>query len=79
MERGIISLSDIQTGPSTGTRATPAQRVEDAISYATLADRTGLDVFALGSTTLPSTPLPPRPLSWPPSPPAPGGAGWPAG
>jgi alkanesulfonate monooxygenase SsuD/methylene tetrahydromethanopterin reductase-like flavin-dependent oxidoreductase (luciferase family) len=48
MELGIISLSDIQTGPSTGTRATPAQRVEDAISYATLADRTGLDVFALG-------------------------------
>jgi alkanesulfonate monooxygenase SsuD/methylene tetrahydromethanopterin reductase-like flavin-dependent oxidoreductase (luciferase family) len=48
MELGIISLSDIQTSPSTGTRATAAQRVDDAIGYATLADRTGLDVFALG-------------------------------
>ena len=48
MELGIISLSDIQTDPSTGKRATAAQRVDDAIGYATLADRTGLDVFALG-------------------------------
>jgi len=53
MEFGIISLSDIQTDPKTGTRATPAQRVDDAIAYATLADRTGLEVFTLGEHHIP--------------------------
>jgi alkanesulfonate monooxygenase SsuD/methylene tetrahydromethanopterin reductase-like flavin-dependent oxidoreductase (luciferase family) len=42
MELGIISLSDIQSGH------TAHERVEDAIRWATLADRLGLDVFALG-------------------------------
>lgn len=42
MELGIISLSDIQAG------ATARGRVDDAITYAALADRLGLDVFALG-------------------------------
>jgi luciferase-like monooxygenase len=42
VELGIISLSDIQAGQ------TARERVEDAIRYARLADRLGLDVFALG-------------------------------
>jgi alkanesulfonate monooxygenase SsuD/methylene tetrahydromethanopterin reductase-like flavin-dependent oxidoreductase (luciferase family) len=42
MELGIISLSDVQAGQ------TQAQRVQDAVRYARLADRLGLDVFALG-------------------------------
>src|SRR3954447_7255875 len=42
MQLGIISLSDVQAGQ-------PApDRVADAIHYASLADRLGLDVFALG-------------------------------
>jgi alkanesulfonate monooxygenase SsuD/methylene tetrahydromethanopterin reductase-like flavin-dependent oxidoreductase (luciferase family) len=42
MQLGIISLSDIQSGH------TAEERVDDAIRWATLADRLGLDVFALG-------------------------------
>jgi alkanesulfonate monooxygenase SsuD/methylene tetrahydromethanopterin reductase-like flavin-dependent oxidoreductase (luciferase family) len=42
MQLGIISLSDVQAGQ------TQAQRVQDAVRYARLADRLGLDVFALG-------------------------------
>jgi alkanesulfonate monooxygenase SsuD/methylene tetrahydromethanopterin reductase-like flavin-dependent oxidoreductase (luciferase family) len=42
MHIGIISLSDVQAGH------TAHERVEDAIRYARLADRLGLDVFALG-------------------------------
>src|ERR1035438_6639 len=48
MEFGIISLSDIQSDLSTGKSATAAQRVDDAIVYATIADQTGLEVFSLG-------------------------------
>jgi alkanesulfonate monooxygenase SsuD/methylene tetrahydromethanopterin reductase-like flavin-dependent oxidoreductase (luciferase family) len=48
MELGVISLSDIQTDPVTGRRFPYQQRVEEIVGYATLADRTGLDVFALG-------------------------------
>src|SRR5256885_15228017 len=42
MQLGIISLSDVQAGQ------TAPERVADAIDYASLADRLGLDVFALG-------------------------------
>jgi alkanesulfonate monooxygenase SsuD/methylene tetrahydromethanopterin reductase-like flavin-dependent oxidoreductase (luciferase family) len=42
MQLGIISLSDMQAGH------TAAERVDDAVRYARLADRLGLDVFALG-------------------------------
>src|SRR3954453_2596681 len=42
MQLGIISLSDVQAGQ------TASERVADAIYYASLADRLGLDVFALG-------------------------------
>jgi alkanesulfonate monooxygenase SsuD/methylene tetrahydromethanopterin reductase-like flavin-dependent oxidoreductase (luciferase family) len=48
MELGVISLSDLQTDPATGRRFPYQQRVEEIVGYATLADRTGLDVFALG-------------------------------
>lgn len=48
MELGVISLSDTQTDPATGRRFPYQQRVEEIVGYATLADRTGLDVFALG-------------------------------
>ncbi len=42
MQLGIISLSDVQAGH------TAAERVQDAVRYARLADRLGLDIFALG-------------------------------
>jgi alkanesulfonate monooxygenase SsuD/methylene tetrahydromethanopterin reductase-like flavin-dependent oxidoreductase (luciferase family) len=48
MELGVISLSDVQTDPATGRPFPYQQRVEEIVGYATLADRTGLDVFALG-------------------------------
>ena len=48
MELGIISLSDIQTDPATGRPFPYGRRLDEIISYATLADRRGLDVFALG-------------------------------
>jgi alkanesulfonate monooxygenase SsuD/methylene tetrahydromethanopterin reductase-like flavin-dependent oxidoreductase (luciferase family) len=48
MELGIISLSDLQLDLETGERATAHQRIDDTVAYAELADRLGLDVFALG-------------------------------
>ena len=42
MEFGIISLSDVQAGQTAG------ERVHGAVRYGALADRLGLDVFALG-------------------------------
>ncbi len=48
MELGIISLSDIQTDPATGRPFPYGQRLDEIAGYATLADRRGLDVFALG-------------------------------
>jgi alkanesulfonate monooxygenase SsuD/methylene tetrahydromethanopterin reductase-like flavin-dependent oxidoreductase (luciferase family) len=42
VQLGIISLSDVQAGQ------TQLERVQDAVRYARLADRLGLDVFALG-------------------------------
>jgi len=48
MELGILSLSDIQKNLETGETATAGRRIDQAIAYATLADRLGLEVFALG-------------------------------
>ena len=48
VELGILSLSDLQTSPDTGQSISAAQRVADTLEYAVLAERLGLDVFALG-------------------------------
>ncbi|MDH6622653.1 alkanesulfonate monooxygenase SsuD/methylene tetrahydromethanopterin reductase-like flavin-dependent oxidoreductase (luciferase family) [Streptomyces sp. LBL] len=48
MELGILSLSDLQTDPSTGKLHNPATRTREIVSYGIAADQAGLDVFALG-------------------------------
>jgi alkanesulfonate monooxygenase SsuD/methylene tetrahydromethanopterin reductase-like flavin-dependent oxidoreductase (luciferase family) len=48
VELGVISLSDIQSDPATGRPHSVEQRMGEIVGYATLADRTGLDVFCLG-------------------------------
>ncbi len=48
MEFGILSLTDLQTNPETGARFEAQQRIEGSIGFAALADRLGLDLFALG-------------------------------
>ena len=48
MELGVLSLSDLQHDPATGQRVSAAARTREIISYGILADRLGLDVFALG-------------------------------
>jgi alkanesulfonate monooxygenase SsuD/methylene tetrahydromethanopterin reductase-like flavin-dependent oxidoreductase (luciferase family) len=48
MELGVISLSDLQADPETGRPGAPGARLDDTIAYARLADRLGLDMFALG-------------------------------
>ncbi len=48
MERGILSLADVQTDPLTGRPCPAEQRLDEIASYAALADQLGLDVFALG-------------------------------
>jgi alkanesulfonate monooxygenase SsuD/methylene tetrahydromethanopterin reductase-like flavin-dependent oxidoreductase (luciferase family) len=48
VELGILSLSDLQLDPATGQRVRAEVRTREIISYAILADRLGLDVFALG-------------------------------
>jgi alkanesulfonate monooxygenase SsuD/methylene tetrahydromethanopterin reductase-like flavin-dependent oxidoreductase (luciferase family) len=48
MELGILSLSDIQTDPGTGRPFPAVQRIGQIIGYAELAERLGLDLFALG-------------------------------
>ncbi|MET7928303.1 LLM class flavin-dependent oxidoreductase [Streptomyces sp. NPDC005349] len=48
MELGILSLSDLQTDPTTGRLHDPARRTREIVSYAIAADRAGLDVFGLG-------------------------------
>lgn len=48
MELGVISLSDLQVDPATGQPHSYQQRTDEIVGYATLADRSGLDVFALG-------------------------------
>jgi len=48
IEFGAISLSDLQLEKSTGKLRTASERIADTLSIAMLADRLGLDVFALG-------------------------------
>lgn len=48
IEFGALSLSDLQQSIDTGATATAADRIDEIIGYATLAERLGLDVFALG-------------------------------
>jgi alkanesulfonate monooxygenase SsuD/methylene tetrahydromethanopterin reductase-like flavin-dependent oxidoreductase (luciferase family) len=47
MEFGVISLSDIQVGATTGGHPYE-RRTHDIVDYGVLADQSGLDVFALG-------------------------------
>ena len=48
IEFGALSLSDLQRNNETGTTATAADRIDEIIGYGMLAERLGLDVFALG-------------------------------
>jgi alkanesulfonate monooxygenase SsuD/methylene tetrahydromethanopterin reductase-like flavin-dependent oxidoreductase (luciferase family) len=48
VELGIISLSDLQTDPTTGKLHDPGRRTREIVSYAIAADQAGLDVFGLG-------------------------------
>lgn len=48
MEIGIYSFGELLPDPRTGERISPQQRVDDLIEEIELADRLGLDVFALG-------------------------------
>jgi alkanesulfonate monooxygenase SsuD/methylene tetrahydromethanopterin reductase-like flavin-dependent oxidoreductase (luciferase family) len=48
MEFGALSLSDLQKSIDTGTTVTAADRIDEIIGYGMLAERLGLDVFALG-------------------------------
>ncbi|MFF4357639.1 LLM class flavin-dependent oxidoreductase [Streptomyces sp. NPDC001604] len=48
VEIGILSLSDLQTDPATGTLHDAGRRTREIVSYAVAADQAGLDVFGLG-------------------------------
>ena len=48
IEFGALSLSDLQQSIDTGRTATAADRIDEIIGYGMLAERLGLDVFALG-------------------------------
>ncbi|MGW4939787.1 LLM class flavin-dependent oxidoreductase [Streptomyces sp. NPDC004166] len=48
MELGILSLSDLQTDPTTGHLHDAARRTREIVSYAIAADQAGLDIFGLG-------------------------------
>lgn len=48
MELGILSLSDLQLDPATALPVPALRRIDEITDYAVLADRLGLDVFALG-------------------------------
>ncbi|ETT62576.1 hypothetical protein C173_25791 [Paenibacillus sp. FSL R7-277] len=47
-EFGIYTLGDIVTDCHTGQRISPAQRLQEVIAAAKLADEAGLDVFGVG-------------------------------
>lgn len=47
-EVGVLSLSDIQTDPTTGRPFETARRIREIIGYGVLADELGLDFFGLG-------------------------------
>jgi hypothetical protein len=48
VELGILSLSDLQTDPASGGPVAAPRRTDEIVGYGTLADRLGLDVFAVG-------------------------------
>jgi alkanesulfonate monooxygenase SsuD/methylene tetrahydromethanopterin reductase-like flavin-dependent oxidoreductase (luciferase family) len=48
LELGILSLSDLQLDPQTGSPTPASRRIDDIVAYGELADRLGLDVFGLG-------------------------------
>jgi len=48
MDFGILSLSDIQADQVTGRPLPTGPRLDEIVGYAELADRLGLDLFALG-------------------------------
>jgi alkanesulfonate monooxygenase SsuD/methylene tetrahydromethanopterin reductase-like flavin-dependent oxidoreductase (luciferase family) len=48
IEFGALSLSDLQKNLETGSVANAADRVDEIVGYGTLAERLGLDLFALG-------------------------------
>lgn len=48
IELGVLSLSDLQRNLDTGATANAADRIDEIIDYGMLAERHGLDVFALG-------------------------------
>ncbi|MCX4461637.1 LLM class flavin-dependent oxidoreductase [Streptomyces sp. NBC_01728] len=64
MELGILSLSDLQTDPTTSALHDAGRRTREIVSYAIAADQAGLDVFGLGehhtpdfTVTKPAVPL----------------------
>ncbi len=48
MELGLYTFASLSPDPKTGRARTPAQRMDDLLEEATLADAVGLDVFAIG-------------------------------
>ena len=48
MELGLYTFASLSLDPKTGRARTPAQRMDDLLEEATLADAVGLDVFAIG-------------------------------
>ena len=48
IEFGALSLADLQRSIDTGATATASDRLDEIVGYGTLAERLGLDVFALG-------------------------------
>ncbi len=48
IEFGALSLADLQRSLDTGATAAAADRIDEIVGYGTLAERLGLDVFALG-------------------------------
>jgi alkanesulfonate monooxygenase SsuD/methylene tetrahydromethanopterin reductase-like flavin-dependent oxidoreductase (luciferase family) len=48
VELGILSLGDLRRDQRTGRRHRPVDRMAEILGYAVLADRLGLDVFAIG-------------------------------
>ncbi|MFE9453984.1 LLM class flavin-dependent oxidoreductase [Streptomyces sp. NPDC006739] len=48
VEIGVLSLSDLQSDPATGTLHDAGRRTREIVSYAVAADQAGLDLFGLG-------------------------------
>ena len=52
MQFGIFTVSDITEDPTTGRTLSEAEKIQDTLTIAQHAEEVGLDVFALGSTTI---------------------------